>query len=169
MLKAMSVTGTETSAESSGTDADLPADSSEETGSDGSILEREPIDGKQSRQVSVAGHFFSGPLPPPAILKQYNEVQPDFAERLLKLTEGEAAHRRELARRAQEMAATETRIGQIFGLVVALAGFATSAWLGSAGLPGAASAVGGATIVGLVSVFITGRRWRDPDSDGGAE
>jgi len=53
----MPVTGAETSPESSGADADVPADFSEEAGSGGSILEREPIEGNQSRRV-VAGHFF---------------------------------------------------------------------------------------------------------------
>lgn len=41
-------------------------------------------------------HYYSGPLPPPGMLKEYNEIQSDFAERIMRLTEEEARHRREM-------------------------------------------------------------------------
>lgn len=56
--------------------------------------------------------------------------------------------------------ARETSIGQWFGLIATLAAFGTVAWLAFLGHPGAAATVGGTTIVGLVSVFVAGRKMR---------
>jgi uncharacterized membrane protein len=39
---------------------------------------------------------FRGPLPPPEVLGQYEQLQPGFADRILRLTESEATHRRKL-------------------------------------------------------------------------
>ncbi|WP_295400200.1 DUF2335 domain-containing protein [uncultured Thiocystis sp.] len=126
-----------------------------------------PVRGGGERRVEVAVEHqtFSGPLPHPAILQQYNDIQPDFAERILKLTEAEAAHRHDIVRRAMRLNAIETFLGQIFGLTVALAGFATTVWLGLAGQSDTASIVGGTTVVGLVTVFVTGRRGRPQENE----
>jgi uncharacterized membrane protein len=80
-----------------------------------------------------------------------------FAERLLRLTETEAEHRRSITARAQRQDAIETAVGQVFALIIALAAFGTTAWLGFLGHAGAASIVGGTTIVALVGAFIAGR------------
>lgn len=39
---------------------------------------------------------FSGPIPPPAILHQYDAVIPGAAERILKMAEEQSKHRQEL-------------------------------------------------------------------------
>lgn len=44
---------------------------------------------------------FSGPLPHPQLLNQYNEALPDGAERVMRLTEDQARHRQMLEARAQ--------------------------------------------------------------------
>ncbi len=49
------------------------------------------------RQDSV--HTFSGPLPPPEILKRFDKVVPCTAERIIKMAEEQSAHRRELEKR----------------------------------------------------------------------
>jgi len=136
--------------------------------------ELDPLPGSPGENENRSGgivsrQFFSGPLPLPSILREYNEIQPDFAERLLRLTEEEARHRHEITRRSQSMAAVETFIGQLFGLIVALSAFGASAWFAYLGHPVSASVIGGTTILGLVSVFVTGRRWRQSETDEGDE
>lgn len=97
---------------------------------------------------------FSGPLPPPDVLKKYQAIQPDFPERILRLTEKEAEHRHEITRKAVWIDGAEVLVGQVFGLIVALSSFAVAGYLGH---PAAASVIGSGTIVGLVAVFIKGR------------
>lgn len=58
-----------------------------ETTQEESGLERE------ERQLIARYASFSGPLPPPAALEQYNEVLPGSAERILAMAENEQRHR----------------------------------------------------------------------------
>jgi uncharacterized membrane protein len=101
---------------------------------------------------------FSGPLPPPNLLRQYQDIQPDFPERLLSLTEQEAAHRRDVTRKAMRLDAVETVIGQVFGLVVALAAMTMVGYLGYLGYPVASVVFGFGALSSLVAVFVWGRR-----------
>ena len=39
---------------------------------------------------------FSGPLPPPVMLREYNEVQPGMADRIVAMAEKQSAHRLEI-------------------------------------------------------------------------
>jgi len=133
---------------------------------DSNSVEEVVCEGEVEKAVKRRGHThisFQGPLPPPEILQRYKDIQPDFPERILRLTEEEAAHRRDITRKAVWIDGIETIIGQIFGLVVALAAFITTNVLGYFGHPAAASIVGSSTIVGLVAVFIKGRS--QPPSD----
>ena len=46
-----------------------------------------------SEQIIVSRQQFSGPIPPPEALKQYDIVVPGLAERIMKMAENEAASR----------------------------------------------------------------------------
>jgi uncharacterized membrane protein len=45
-------------------------------------------------QVQIIQSEFSGPLPPPAILAQYDRVVPGAAERIITMAEEQSRHRR---------------------------------------------------------------------------
>lgn len=71
--------------------------------------------------------FFSGPLPPPNILEQYERLVPGAADRILRLWEDEVAHRRELELKRSDIErdqiANECKLrakGQWLGFVLAL-------------------------------------------------
>lgn len=114
----------------------------------------------RSIQLEQRTELFHGPVPSPAALREYEEIQPGFAQRLIALGEREAAHRHSVTLKAQAQDALETTLGQVFALGIALASFICTAWLGYLGLEAAASIVGGTTVVGLVSAFIAGRTLR---------
>ena len=44
----------------------------------------------------VQSQSFQGPIPPPELLRQYNEIIPDGANRIVKMAEAQSAHRIEL-------------------------------------------------------------------------
>ncbi|MBY0460111.1 MAG: DUF2335 domain-containing protein, partial [Gemmataceae bacterium] len=48
---------------------------------------------QESAGSVVIGASFQGPLPPPAILAQYNQVLDGAAERIFQMAEKQAAHR----------------------------------------------------------------------------
>lgn len=76
------------------------------------------------------------------------------------MAETDQADTRETSQVAIREAAAESRRGQRYGLLAALAALTTTCVLGYQGHEAAAATVGGSTVVGLVAVFITGRRGR---------
>ena len=61
---------------------------------------------------------FSGPIPPPSILKQYEEMHAGSADRILKMAEKQSEHRMELEKKAIGGQVDQSKRGQIFGFVI---------------------------------------------------
>lgn len=72
---------------------------------------------KVVREVAVAAmrEEFRGPIPPPSIIKGYEEVVAGSADRIIKMAEKQAAHRQEMER---EMIRIESRDG-LLGILFA--------------------------------------------------
>lgn len=71
----------------------------------------------QSAQVS-----YSGPLPPPAALKQYEDITAGLADRIVQMAESEMTHRHQIEAKAidadirlADSEYIERRIGQFLG------------------------------------------------------
>jgi uncharacterized membrane protein len=113
----------------------------------------------------IEARHFSGPLPPPEVLRQYNDILPGGAERIFTLAENRARHRQNLEQqiinaqiedaRAQR---AEARLGQIFAFLIGTIAIATGAWVAIQGAPWTGAFIGGGGVIGLVSVFVYGRR-----------
>ena len=123
---------------------DLPVNSASDTASQPLSVQREE-------------HLFSGPLPAPEILRGYDNILPGAAERIIRMAEKEQTNAHESGMLALREAVAD-RKREIIAGIVALAALGTSAFLGHNGHAVAASIVGGTTVVGLVTVFLTGRR-----------
>ncbi len=104
------------------------------------------------------GIQFSGPLPPPEALQRYENILPGAGDRIIRMAEIQQKHTHEEAMTAAKDVEAYMRRGQTCGVIVAPAAFATAAWLGHLGHSTTAAIVGGGAVVGLVSVFITGKR-----------
>ena len=102
---------------------------------------------------SVQLHF-RGPLPPPNILREYDEVAPNAAERILRMAERQVEHRNAIERGDSRRAT----LGLIAGVVVALAALALPAYAVYLGQPLAGFGLG-SVIVGA-SGFVYGTRKR---------
>ena len=131
---------------------------------------------KQVVQAKDAQHsvtaIWHGPLPHPAALRQYEEILPGTAERIIKLaergmdlTERQSAeqHEAEMARlramdRDLEQLHADTRRGQICGMLAALAAFGSAIAAVALGSPAVALAIVGATIATIVQAFVQERR-----------
>src|SRR3989338_3375865 len=53
----------------------------------------------EARGMLVQHQEFSGPLPPPEVLRQFDQVVPGAAERIIKMAEQQFAHRTELEKK----------------------------------------------------------------------
>lgn len=101
--------------------------------------------------------IFIGPLPHPDILRQYNELEPGFAARLLTMTEQEALHRRQIERQALDISRAQIRRGQLFGLIIGVCGLASAVLAAYFNQTAVGVVLGGGTVLGLVSAFVLGR------------
>lgn len=107
--------------------------------------------------ASFAAFRFAGPLPPPAILAQYNNVVPGGAKRIFALAEKQADHRRHLERTVVEGNTRAQSRGQLFGFVIGLVGLIGGFWLVYLGHSALGIAAILADLAALAGVFVVGR------------
>ncbi|MGV1101065.1 DUF2335 domain-containing protein [Thiovibrio sp. JS02] len=115
---------------------------------------------------------FSGPIPSPRVLTEYEALSPGLADRIVQMAEKEMSHRH-----TQEALAIsagidfdkerilEARIGQFlaFGVVICVLG--VCGYLATHGAQTTASILGGGTIGSLAIAFIKGKAHSDPPKD----
>ncbi|MFH1903425.1 MAG: DUF2335 domain-containing protein [Candidatus Omnitrophota bacterium] len=79
-------------------------------------------DSKQTVELSVTKslEFHSGPLPPPAFLKQYNEIIPDGALRILVMAEKQQDHRLGIENAVVQSDIRRSDRGLVFGFILCL-------------------------------------------------
>lgn len=103
---------------------------------------------------------FTGPMPPPVMAREYEDILPGFTERQLRIYEQD----REAERNS--LAAEDTRLarGQNFALTAALAVIAFGALVALLGHPVVAGTVVGGEVVALVSAFLYREHKRRPQA-----
>jgi uncharacterized membrane protein len=86
---------------------------------------------------------FIGPLPPPDLLRGYEEACPGAADRIIAMAERQLAHSQTLETRMLEAANADSkndfaegRLGQVCGLIVALSFIAAGTYVASTATPG---------------------------------
>ena len=122
-------------------------------------LEELPADRRRAIvEVVEAQLSHSGPLPAPQQLREYDVVLPGLAERIVRLTEAEQEHRHQIVNEAIRRDARLKERGQALGMGALILMLAFCADLVATGSSEAAAAVAGAVILGVVSIFVTGRR-----------
>lgn len=105
----------------------------------------------------ISQSSFRGPLPPPTMLREYNEIVVNGAERIMARSEKEQAHRHEMQSKTVTGAIAKDRRGQwmAFAITVFILLIATVfAWRGNTVFAGTLITV---DLIGLASVFIMGR------------
>lgn len=116
------------------------------------MAKKPTVQNKQSPHAVIAAHTinhqYQGPIPPPDILRGFNDLVPGAAERLIKLAEDESMHRRDLEAKTlqanienqQSQNALDIQqskavfrsdmIGQIAGFLVCILCIASATYLG---------------------------------------
>lgn len=123
----------------------------------------DPKQRKRILQVINSITFYSGPLPSPDFLRQYNEILPGLGERIVTMAEKQSEHRMQLEKIVIPNQVSESRRGQFFGLLIASICIISSFVLAMYGHDVVAGVVGGATVVGLVTVFVYGKKSQERD------
>lgn len=105
-----------------------------------------------------------GPIPSPDAIREYEEVVPGSAERIIAMAERQGDHRRrqeqvvlDAQTKNMENMRKERRLGQIFAFLVVMAVLSVVCYAIKEGLTTVACVLGGGTLISLVTVFIKGR------------
>ncbi len=106
---------------------------------------------------------FRGPIPPPDILQGYNGAVEGGAERIIAMAEKQSNHRMQLENHAIKEELKQSRLGQIFGFILGLVGFALATVLAMFDHETVAGIFGTTTIIGLVTVFVLGKKAQAKD------
>ncbi len=97
---------------------------------------------------------FSGPIPPPQILQQYNNIVPDAAERIIRMAEKQSDHRMDLERKVVDSNILKSYLGMIIAAGIAVYGLYIAKEISINGNPWAAGIIAALDLGGLISVAI---------------
>lgn len=101
---------------------------------------------------------FRGPLPPPELLKGYEEILPGASERILKMAEKQQEHRMHIEKTIVERQTKQSGYGQIWGGLLATLFGLIALFLGYKGHDVLAGIIGTTTIIGLATIFVLQKR-----------
>ncbi len=85
----------------------------------------EPASARNSRLISAR---WSGPLPPPAQLEEFERIVPGGAERVFAQFEAEGDHRRAMEAQNVKFVIRDRHIGQVLAVIYALGAFGLTAF-----------------------------------------
>ena len=127
-------------------------------------------DKKVERAVAkVIQSEFSGPIPPPSIIKGYEEIMPGAAERIIAMAENQAKHRQEMEKMMVNSEARDSLLGVVFAFILGVGCLVASAIIVIC-VPEKTGAISSAMvgITGIASIivgFIKGTRAGSSKSD----
>jgi len=108
----------------------------------------------------VRSEFFAGPLPKPEDLQKYETICPGTAERIIQMAEVQGSHRRSLEQKVIDSDVSNSRRGAWFGFIIGMTAILGGGFLVFFDKSITGSILGGAGIIGLVSVFVYGSAQR---------
>jgi uncharacterized membrane protein len=110
-----------------------------------------------NNELTLSQHSTDSPILPIVQIERLHTIRPDKVDWVFDQTQKEAEARREQAARINNYIFYERVIGQVFGLIIGLAGLFAAAYIAVNGSPTAGAVVGGATLASMVGAFIVGR------------
>ena len=115
--------------------------------------------------LSIRQETFSGPLPDPSTLREYEDLVPGSAKRFIDMAERAIRHHQEMEAEqvrsevlSNREAWSRSRLGAIIGGIVALAFAGVTLGIVLAGYPTAGAVLGSLEVGALVAAFMYGTR-----------
>jgi len=108
-------------------------------------------------QSLIIAAEYSGPIPHPSVLQQYNNIHDGFANRIIKMAEKDADHIREMQKAIFLAKKQEVTLGQVFAFLIGMSALICGTVAVIYDHPVTAGFIGTGGVIGLVSVFIFGR------------
>lgn len=103
---------------------------------------------------------WSGPIPSPATLREFDMVVPGLADRIVRITESQSEHRMKMESAVTEVDSKRSHTGLVFAFILSLAIIASGTYIAIYIHPWAGVAVISVDIVALAGVFVYGTNSR---------
>ncbi|EKY4874419.1 DUF2335 domain-containing protein [Vibrio alginolyticus] len=126
------------------------------------ILREHPEVAGALLQVTTQTHF-SGPLPPPEIMKGYEQICPGAAREILDMAKADAEHLRAMQKGALNGHRIESILGICSGFIIALFAITALTYAAVSGQPLTAGVVG--SVAALAGIFVHKRRKKTKTSN----
>ena len=110
--------------------------------------------------VATYAELTVGPLPPPHILKGYNDIVPGAADRLLQMAERQSDHRMEMERAVVSADSRRSYIGLVAAFVLSAGIIGGGLYIIALGHQWPGVLLIGVNVVSLAGVFVYGSRNR---------
>jgi uncharacterized membrane protein len=118
-------------------------------------IEKLPPEKKEAVLTAIA---YSGPLPPAGQLQAYEQVVKGSADRIIKMAEEEAIHRRTQEERLVKSSCGDSRLGLWLGFIIGMGALLLSGIIALFASTTAGSLLAFTSISSLVGVFVYGSR-----------
>jgi uncharacterized membrane protein len=109
---------------------------------------------EDDRTVVQTASAWSGPLPPPSVLADFDSVVENGAERIMAAWESETAHRRDLERSSLKFSAFDSIFGKVSALIFVLTALGVAAYAAAIGAQWLGVILGGGVIGSVVWAFV---------------
>lgn len=113
------------------------------------------------RAVAHVSQTYSGPIPPPQMLAEYEAVQPGFADRIISMAEKEQANRHLLENKAVDGAIKKDARGQHYALMTSFGVLGGGSFLIYTGHDWAGVTLCAGALTGLAYIFVSGNRKKE--------
>jgi len=117
----------------------------------------EPKKQEVTRVIHEVVASFHGPLPPPSILRGYDEISPGAADRIISMAEREQAHRHSWEQRALSAERWYSMVGLLAGWTTAMALAGGAVVAAAYDQPVVGGALAAASATGMVWKLVQGR------------
>lgn len=113
-----------------------------------------------NNQVIEHREIFSGPIPHPQLLEQYERIVPGAAETIIKMASTQSEHRQYLEKKVISSDVVNSKIGLVFGFVIGMVGILSGVFVILMDHIFSGLLISGATLVSLVGTFVYGSQSR---------
>jgi len=112
--------------------------------------------GQLVQASSSVSTSYSGPIPPPELLKRFDEIEPGTAKKILQLWEDQSRHRMGLEKYVIHSDVYRSWAGLVCGFLIAVFTIVTGGYLVLSGHDGAGGTIATLGLASLVGVFVYG-------------
>jgi hypothetical protein len=119
-----------------------------------------PAQARRSSSKAAAGTDADSPILPVEQLEGLHKIKPGAVDWVIEQTQIEAEHRRAETTRVNDLIFVEHLLGQIFALVIGLAGILGGSWVAVNGQPWFGFAIAAVVVIALAAVQLNERKKR---------